>query len=249
MESIKYFTIKDYQTWNSLDSELTEMERCEIFMSYHKNKSIDEIRETNKNTLMKEYAELVNIFESTSAPSFYPIIEIDGVLHGFVDISQMTLGEYVDLEKLAKHTDKNLSQMMAILYRPIKSHKFKNLKFNIVNTYNTFRDKITNIWEYYTLEPYTYANSVVVTERMDKFPISFALGAVSFFLLQISLISQSSALYSTMTPQQRKKTNWMKQMKNLIPQNTLDIGDGLLQFVISRRHPSLTLQGISVSQI
>ena len=37
MNKIEYFTIKDYQTWNSLDSELTEMERCEIFMSYFTN--------------------------------------------------------------------------------------------------------------------------------------------------------------------------------------------------------------------
>lgn len=247
----EYFGIKDWTVWNGFGEEITEMERCELFMSYYKNITPDEVRDLNKNTLMKEYGELVDVFEKTSAPAFYPIIEIDGVLHGFVDITQMSLGEYVDLEKLTKYPKENLAQIMAILYRPITKHKFNSLKFKVINTYNTFSNngKMVNIWDYYEVEPYNYSNSVVVAERMAHFPVAFALGALSFFLLQISLVNQSSLLYSQMNQKEKLKMNWSNQMKKLIPKNTINIGDGMQQFVIWRKLPSLTSQGISVSQI
>ena len=114
MESIKYFSIKDFQFWNSLSEEMTQLERCESFMSYYYNQSIDEIRALPKDKLVIEYNNITETFEKTSVPIFYPLIEIEGKLYGYVDLSQMSLGEYVDLEKLCKDANRNLTQIIAI---------------------------------------------------------------------------------------------------------------------------------------
>ena len=53
------------------------------------------------------------------------IIEIDGVEYGFhPDLDSITLGEYADIETFIKGgVEKNLPELMAVLYRPIKEKK------------------------------------------------------------------------------------------------------------------------------
>lgn len=56
------------------------------------------------------------------------LIEIDGVEYGFhPDLSDITLGEFADLEFMIKDgIENNLAEIMAILYRPITERKGKN---------------------------------------------------------------------------------------------------------------------------
>lgn len=252
METIKYFSIRDFNVWNNIPEDATQLDRCEEFMSYYYSKPVDEIRQIPKDKVIAEYTKISEILEQTSSPVFYPIIEIDNVLHGYVDLSQMTLGEYVDLEKLVKEPNKNLAQIMAIMYRPITEHKFNSLEYKVVNAYKVGAKQMTNIWDYYTLEPYNYSNSVVNTETMYKFPVGFALGALGFFLLQTSLIAPNIVRYSEATTEKEKKKvlkNSSKEMMLTMKGHSVNIGDGLVQFIISQKLPSLTSQGISVSQI
>ena len=53
------------------------------------------------------------------------IIEIDGVEYGFhPDLNSISLGEYADLETFIKGgIEKNLPEVMAVLYRPVKLKK------------------------------------------------------------------------------------------------------------------------------
>ena len=53
------------------------------------------------------------------------VIEIDGVEYGMhPDFSEITLGEYADIETLIKEgVEKNLPELMAILFRPILEKK------------------------------------------------------------------------------------------------------------------------------
>jgi hypothetical protein len=53
------------------------------------------------------------------------IIEIDGIEYGFhPDLDSITLGEYADIETFIKNgIEKNLPELMAVLYRPIKEKK------------------------------------------------------------------------------------------------------------------------------
>ena len=57
------------------------------------------------------------------------IIEINEVEYGFhPDLSEITLGEYADIEQFIKNgIDKNLPELMSVLYRPIKIKKSDTL--------------------------------------------------------------------------------------------------------------------------
>lgn len=58
---------------------------------------------------------------SIPTDSFRREIEIDGVTFGFLpDLAQLTIAEVIDLETYAVEWDRDLSKIMAILYRPIK---------------------------------------------------------------------------------------------------------------------------------
>ena len=63
------------------------------------------------------------------------IIEVDNVEYGFhPDLSEITLGEYADIETyIQAGIEKNLSKMMAVLYRPIVE---KNGKHYSITAYN-----------------------------------------------------------------------------------------------------------------
>jgi hypothetical protein len=63
------------------------------------------------------------------------IIEIDNVEYGFhPDLSEITLGEYADIETyIQAGIEKNLPKMMAVLYRPIVE---KNGKHYSITAYN-----------------------------------------------------------------------------------------------------------------
>ena len=58
---------------------------------------------------------------------FYPIWQHEGINYGYADISTMTLAEFVDLESLCKKPTENLHEIMAVLYRPINTHRFNKL--------------------------------------------------------------------------------------------------------------------------
>ena len=55
------------------------------------------------------------------------IVEVEGVEYGFhPDLSEISLGEYADIETFIKNDiEKNLPELMAVLYRPIVEKKNK----------------------------------------------------------------------------------------------------------------------------
>ena len=63
------------------------------------------------------------------------IIKVDDVEYGFhPDLSEITLGEYADIETYIQNgMEKNLSKLMAVLYRPIVE---KNGKYYSIEKYN-----------------------------------------------------------------------------------------------------------------
>ena len=63
------------------------------------------------------------------------IIKVDDVEYGFhPDLSEITLGEYADIETYIQNgMEKNLSKLMAVLYRPIVE---KNGKYYSIERYN-----------------------------------------------------------------------------------------------------------------
>ena len=71
--------------------------------------------------IMSRIAEL----QAKQDSSLKRIIEIDGIEYGFMpDLDSISLGQYADLETFIKNgIEKNLPEIMAVLYAPIKEKK------------------------------------------------------------------------------------------------------------------------------
>ena len=97
------------------------------------------------------------------------IIEINDVEYGFhPDLDSITLGEYADIEQFIKNgIDKNLPELMAVLYRPIK------LKKN----------------EIYIIEPYD-GDIRLRTEEMKKMSAEQVQSALVFFYTLGKILSE-----------------------------------------------------------
>ena len=102
------------------------------------------------------------------------IIEINGVEYGFhPDLNKITLGEYADIEQFIKNgIDKNLPELMAILYRPVK------LKKN----------------EIYIIDPYD-GDIMMRTEEMKQMSAEQVQSALVFFYTLGKVLSEIMPLY------------------------------------------------------
>tara|TARA_R110001592_G_scaffold52637_1_gene161178 strand:+ start:1238 stop:1837 length:600 start_codon:yes stop_codon:yes gene_type:complete len=113
------------------------------------------------------------------------IIEIDEKEYGFhPDLSSITLGEYADLETIIKEgVEKNLPEIMAILYRPIVEKK-DNL---------------------YKIEPYD-GDIKMRAEEMKKMAAEEVQSAMVFFwiFVQELLMILPSSLMSQLTAKEQR---------------------------------------------
>ena len=230
-----YLSIEDWKYFNSLE-HLSDTEKMIEMICHLGGKDREEVNKWKPAALTQVYAKLLESFQNLE-PQFYPIIEIDKQLYGFTPISKMTIGEYTDLERLGKDSVANLEEILAILYRPIEKHSFGGIKWAFKNTYKVGLGQAENLFKYYDTKEYNSRDRSEQSKLMSTIPASFGLGALSFFLVLGSSLSLASSL-SSLPPDQQ-----MKEMKKVQQGMTsLNIGGGLLQFITSLEHPSLTSQ-------
>ena len=99
-----------------------------------------------------------------------------------------------------------------------------------------------NLFQYYELEEYNSNERKANASKLSIIPATMALGALSFFLVLASTSLLSTNL-SSLPP-----TEQMKMEKKISKQiASLNIGDGLLQFITSLQHPSFQSQEIVAS--
>ena len=113
------------------------------------------------------------------------IIEVNGVEYGFhPDLDSITLGEFADIETIMKNgIDKNLPELMSILYRPIKEKHIKGA---------------------YVIEAYD-GNITMRVEEMKQMSASQVQAALFFFFLLGKELLKILQLYS-MQKQKEMKT-------------------------------------------
>ena len=170
---------------------------------------------------------------------FYPVWQHEGVNYGYADISTMSLGEFVDLESLCKKPTENLHEIMAVLYRPIDTHKFNSIKWKAQHNVQLMQKKVDNVFKWYKLKKYDNNNRYIDAEVMKQLPAGFALGALSFFLGTANLCSINT-LNSLKTIKDREIL--IKKLNQQTWAALTSIGDGLQQFITSPK------QVFSISQ-
>jgi hypothetical protein len=230
-----YLSIKDWKYFQSLEME-NDNEKMINFISHATDIPEDTIMDLRPMDLTKVYGTLVERLGQVE-PSFYPVIEINGQLYGYSSLSKMTFGEYIDLQKLTKNPTMNLEEIMALLYRPIEKHSFKGITWAVKSQYKIGTGNVENLFKYYDLEKYDSKKRGKQADLMSQLPVAFALGALSFFLVLTNTLLVSTNL--SLNPKIKKE---MKMIKILNKVGSPAIGDGLLQFITSQRHPSFQLQ-------
>ena len=236
-----YLSIGKYQEIQQYE-HLSEVDRMIKILSIVSDKTENDIRELPPNDMVQIYSDIItNLLDIK--PTFYPIFELNGVKYGFKSIAKMTLGEYVDLEMLAKKPNENLEQILAILYRPITKEKFNSFRWALEHGVSVAKGQVEDIFKFYEIEKYDVEKRFDNSEVLSDMPASFAIGAISFFL-QVASLSLKSTQISSQKNLSKKEI--MKIAKEIV---SPAIGDGLRLYTSYRKVPSLTLQETKLLQI
>lgn len=244
MEQIKvdipdYLTIKHYLGFQEITDIKHDTNLVINTISIMTGYAVEDIRQWNIEGLFTVYKALAEVQLNTK-PEFYPILEVEGTLYGFQPISKMKVGEHMDLERLAKDPQKNMTEIIAILYRPIKEHKLKSFKFQVKSNIKALVGGNEHLFPYYTVEPYDSIQRKMDAEKMLDFPASVALGAMSFFLLtgEMSLKNSRTSSHQNLKKQMLAMN---KKVKSVFSNTT----DGSTQYTSLQTLPSYKSQEIS----
>ena len=122
-------TLGQLQSLTRLEAtQLTDLERQKQTIELLANvdrATIDKIKLNDLNSLYEKLAGL-----SKSSDSLHLFVTIDDVKYGFIpNLSEISTGEFADLDTLCQELNDNLHLIMAILYRPVD--KEANGKYSI----------------------------------------------------------------------------------------------------------------------
>lgn len=214
-----YISIENYLDINSYKGD-SNFGRLVHSVSKITGREVNEVRKWSMETL----TEIVNVFAEIAdhKQEFHSLIEWNGELLGYANMRQATLGEYIDLENYCKDLENNMHKVAAILYRPIKKHRFKTLSYKVKQAIKMVNNKVENVFDWYTLEEYDAERRLEREESFKDFPVHIFLGALSFFL------STGSLYLLTIAYSQGRITKEMKEMqeKNLLNELSQNTGAG-----------------------
>lgn len=207
-----YFQVKHYKALAILSS-LDELDQMIHTISSVCEISKDDILQWDIKSV-KEVYEIINNIIGETSQTFYPIIEWNGQLYGFRNMSKMKLGEYIDLENLCKDVDKNLTSILAVLYRPITNNKIKESKFILKSTFKAMKYEVENIFDYYEVEDYNTEIRKQRTPEFENFPLDVAMGGVGFFLQCATTLLTNTEIFF-LNPQWKKIQMEKKKMSKI----------------------------------
>jgi len=234
--------IPDYLTIAQYQSIVGHKEESKIETIIHQVYSLTgiekkELRGWSPNDLLsvsEKYSHLID-FEST----FFPLIEFKGEMYGYSSIRKAKLGEYIDIETLAKEPNVNLNKLAAILYRPITKSRFKDYDFVLKQGVKMVRNKVEgNVFDWYEIEDYDVESRLDREEDMKEFPVHIMLGALAFFLQTGLLYTNHIAFSDTSKPEVKMMKN--KTEKAILETLSQSITGGGVLYSTSQKQTSLT---------
>ena len=234
-----YMSIGQWQTINNIE-HLTDLHKTIRTISVLTGISEAELKEYGVKTLGTIYKDLNSKIDLNE--EFHPLFKYEDKLYGFQNMDNMTLGEYVDLERLCKEPHKNLHEIMSILYREIDTHNFDNFVWKKAQKILVNNKKTSNIFKQYTIKKYNIKDRHKASQIFKQLPVQYALGALAFFLGIASGYLNITAPYST---EEEEKTLKKMQIFNL--KVLQSIGGGLRQFITSPNQIFSISQGTKVS--
>jgi len=235
-----YFTVKHYKQFSVLKS-LDDMEQKLHVIQVLTGESMETVLNWPIPFIIQLYAKLNELIAGVE-PEFYPVIEWEGKQYGYRPMHKMNLDEYIDLDMLVKDTDRNINDIMAILYRPIVKNKLPNGNFVLKNTVKVFKGQIDNGFNYYEIEKYDNFIREERSPQYDNFPASMALGALGFFLDSKLSLLKSTVYYF---PQWESVMSEVKNKKGKMKRALERITVGYMSSTNLLKVPSYNSQAIS----
>jgi hypothetical protein len=217
-----FLTIGQYQKMNSYkgDSPLYKLiTLVEAVTKYPK----DEIMTWD----MKSLQTVSEKFQDIADPDneFHSLIEWNDTLHGYAHMDKANLGEYVDLENLAKDLEGNLHKIAALLYRPVTKHRFGTLEYGWKQKIKMVKNDVANVFDFYTVEQYDNETRKDREEAFKDFPVHIILGAISFFLVTANLYLTTTLSSEEQISETEKNYTMKKSLENL--SQAIGLGGGL----------------------
>jgi len=161
---------------------------------------------------VRDAAEYLSDYFLKDGDKFYPEFEFKGVNYKFMDMANMSFGEFVDidtfLQKDKSYTKSNMQDLMAILYRPVMEDG--------------------------SIEDYDINKTKKRAEVFRDLPVKYLQGSLRFFLVLGEQLKEITPFYLTMFYQMKKKTR--KLLKPL-----LKIGAGMERLFFWHKKTSRTL--------
>lgn len=173
-----YITVGKYQQMNKLES-LSELDRIVKVISVVTGLDSKEVRGWDLDSLTTVSNAVGEVVERKG--EFHAVLEFGDTLYGFSNLSNFTLGEYIDLEEYLKEPTVNLHKIAALLYRPITKHNFDKISFLVKNSIKIGNNKVENVFEHYKIEAYDNEKVAERHEIFKQFPVHIVLGALAFF--------------------------------------------------------------------
>lgn len=240
IELPEYLTINHYKLLNKANL-LNDLDQRLAIISAITNQSLDIIKSLPVNNVVELYTKADDIIKNL-LPEFYPIIEWNGKLWGYSNMSKMAFGEYIDLDTLTKDADKNINQILALLYRPVTKNKLSSSTYLTKATLKALKYEVENVFDYYELEEYDPTIRKQRADEFDNFPMEIAMGAMSFFLDTKAMLLSDSQIYSLkpIEDQIKMEMNKMNKKKSRLLNTTAG-------FTYSRKLASLKSYPLQVT--
>lgn len=214
------FTIKHYKALGE-NEHLDEMEKIVITISATTDHSYEEVMRWNINDLLAVYKGVADMLDEVPH-EFYPVFDFNDITYGFQPLSQMSVSEWIDLDRRLEDPVKNLEEILAILYRPITNDRFDGMEWKIKNNFKTLIGKQENMFKYYTIEDYDTEKRDWRADIFQDLPLGVALGALTFFL-GFGMMLQKDLVQSSPNMSQKEKKEMTKAIEQALQSlNTLD---------------------------
>jgi len=221
MEHIIEFNGKDYKVneptlnaWAMLNL-LKDIEQDEDFylslLSISTGIEENDLRKVNFQQI-KDAAEYLSDYFVKIGEKFYPEFEFKGVNHKFMDLSNMSFGEFIDidtfLQKDPSYTKSNMNELMAIFYRPVMENG--------------------------QIEEYDINKTKKRAEEFRDLPVKYLQGCMRFFLVLKERLNAPTPFYLKMW--------WkMNKMTRNVQKRLVKIGVGMERLFFWRTRTSKTL--------
>ena len=200
----EYFSIAHYKAMGSFE-HLDEIEKIIMTVSALTGHDVEEIERWNLTDLMRIYNEAGRIMHDTGG-QFYPVFEFKDTLYGFQPLTKMSVGEFMDLERRLQDPMDNLEELLAILYRPIVSHKFNSMQWMHKSYIKILKGENESMFKYYDVEEYDTEKRDWRVKVFKDLPLEYVIGCLNFFMALGMELSLSSIISSPALSQMEKET-------------------------------------------